>query len=274
VNFSDGLLIIERDSEGIATKTTITSTFTLQRPDAILDSLSTNLLICSSVVAAEAAAIFYKHNTFHFGRSEIWNPLYDFLDGIGDVNTGYLRNITAEISNPVYMQVDRHGISLFPYRYYNSFKQVHSCGHSNKSNSHRAIHYLDPAIEAYFRILGENKSSLLLRLKLRRFILPGLEVFFDEGDDESSESPPCLITAVPDFVERSRKAFADRVGVLWEGVAKHLFVKGTEIIKEKGWEIVDAKEGQWPAPGTHMLHARSYFTMVFVLRRRQLPRLE
>lgn len=242
-------------------KHAMVQTITVDPIDPILKQLALGLLSCSRRIAPEAIATFYRFNTFRFAGHDTWQPMYRFLSTMGCCNRAHLRNLMAEVGRPAQLTRDRYGIhDLRPWHWH--FDRVHlSC--ASEKDLEVDVDYLSPAIEACFRILGKDGAALTLRLTLECGFLPGAKVWRDEQIDDAFRWDSL---EVPDLVERSRVDFtADRVAVLWEGLGlRDMFQEQQGVLESKGWEIVDAREGEIP---------RNYrdwspiLTMPFVLRR-------
>lgn len=272
----------------------VSQAYTIEGRDPILDQIALGLLRCQSTVSSEAAVTFYQLNTFHFDGNEVWNPLYTFLKRIGDSNRGFLRNLSAnaESLNQVYQ--DRYGarISTHP-GWLSAFDIVHSFAHRppprikytrpvpsrddtrpirydesvqpipHNEYLYRPLQYLDPAIQACFRLLDSDGSPLTLKLILKDSGVPGVNVVL---------GLPIPSMALPNFIESLRQEFAGRVMVLWNCVGhRDVVIQQTDSIREKGWEIVETKERQthsncFPTlPPTPIIH--------LTLRRREVDRI-
>jgi hypothetical protein len=79
---------------------------------AILEELAFGLLRASKTIANEAAVVIYRLNAFHFGGSQVWNPLYGWLDLIGQGNRSYLQRISLELVKLEYLNVNNLGVEF------------------------------------------------------------------------------------------------------------------------------------------------------------------
>ena len=236
----------------------------------ILGDLALSLLLCNKQVSREALAILYLCNTFRFMGDNNWNPLYVFLRMIGDENRGNLRGLEMQIPQPrhVWQHPDGTRTSMHDWR----FCEVIVQGAYAQSSSPpvvgnvKRVDHLDPAIEACFRILGESRPPISLVLVLDRHYLPGVQVM----DDEQHEYAYCFSLDMPLMIEKCRQHFTadhgaiSQVEVLWKGeCVRDRFTKQTELIQDKGWMIVETKEGY--------IHHERYplDTMLFTLRRKE-----
>lgn len=223
-------------------KRVMTKTYTVEAKDPVLDLLATGLFRCNTIVAREALEIFYRCNIFHVTGFEIWNPMYKWLKDIGDRNKQQLRNMTADMPRPEPLETDTYGARTL-YHFYAPFPRVHSV-----VNGDTAVwdtpHYLDPAIEACFRILGESGARLSLKLLLGRYI-PGVVLWEDEQVEDAYRWGGMDI---PNEIERVRELYAGRVDVIWQCQGqKSKHIEQRELIQRKGWEIVGEKDDLFPA---------------------------
>lgn len=231
----------------------------------VIDRLG--LLRCNHVVGREAAAIFYQWNTFRVTGYDVWNPFYRVLKTIGNENRSKLRRLIVNIPRPKRLEQDSHGVRKM-FEWYMPFERVHSCGHPEIRTLDSEHHYLDPAIEACFRILGKPGSNITLEIVLPAGFVPGAEVWIE------SQVPDFYCwnsIEILDSIERSRKEFGSRVEVVWKGSGlRHLFLQQKELIQERGWEILEAKEGEIsPQAPAHFPQWGPILTVLFVLRRKE-----
>lgn len=104
-------------------------------------------------------------------------------------------------------------------------------------NEYYACQFLDPAIQACFRLLGSDGPPLVLVLDLKDRGIPGTRI--NLGRSGGNIGLPDL----PDFVESLRQEFSRRIDVIWKDIArKDLFTKQVEKIQDMGWGIVAIKE--------------------------------
>lgn len=235
-----------------------------------LDRSTLSLLWCNRKVACEAAATLYRWNTFHFVGGNNWNPLYAFLQMIGEENRYSLRSIKMQMCKPkqVWQHLDGTRTSLDSWLFREVIPPIEYMHRHSTPIVKGLVDNLDPAIEACFRILGKNRPALTLMLILDRHYLPGVEVLFDEQHPDryrfSMDLPVMMETFRQDFTADS--GTASRVEILWQGEClKDQFTDQTKLIQESGWEIMDVKEG-------HNLHdTYPVLTILFTLRIKKLP---
>ena len=259
--------ILRSDSPRSVTRRSRT---TVDTHSPILHHLALSLLYCNRQVCYEALAILYLYNTFRFTGDSNWNPLYAFLQMIGEENRRRLRSLEMQIPQPmhVWQHADGTRTSMHGWR----FSEVIAQGAFAQSSSLsivgqiKMVDHLDPAIEACFRILGKNRPSLSFVLVLDRHYLPGVRVMYDEQHRYAY----CFSLDMPVMIEKCRQHFTadhgvtSQVEVLWKGECiRDQFTKQTTLIQDKGWVIVEAKEG-------YIHHDRYPLdTMLFTLRRKE-----
>lgn len=161
---------------------------------------------------------------------------------IGSRNRAHLRNLVKDAAGLALFQ-DRyvrhghmdffHGPTPVPW----PLNRLDIC-HKSDTDEPQTVDYLEPAIEACFRILGGTGSSLTLKVALP----PVFRI--KRGNNGGSR-----IQAI-EFVEKSRERYgANRVLVLWEvkwmttprcDLDKCLAQR--ELYKAAGWEIVAGRE--------------------------------
>jgi len=245
---------------------TMRSWKTVKAKSATLDHLALSLLSCNRQVSHEAASILYRWNTFRFTGDQNWSPLYAFLQRIGEESRDSLRSLELQMPQPQrvwqYPDGTRTSLTSWP------FREVIAQSAYLQSNSppcaEGKVDHLDPAIEACFRILGKNRSSLSLVLLLDMDLLPGLTMFHDPHSGEDWD----FSLDLPVVIEKCRQELTadsgatSKVEVLWKGEClRDRSTSQTKLIQDKGWVILDAKEGY--------IHHDRYpkFTMLFTLRR-------
>lgn len=243
-------------------------------PSRISDMLALGLLFCSVQVSREAAAVFYRWNTFHFASGGSWSPLYTFLRTIGKENRDALRSLEVGMPKPeqIKQQPDGTLTTLHDWR----FNEVISASAlwldylatSAKESfvaKERFVDRFDPAIEACFRILGKDRPPLVLNLLTDLHFLPGVQVLYDEQHKDDF----FFGLQVPNLIERCRQELttgsdgSSRVQVLWKGECKREhFGSQLELIQNAGWEVMAAKDGCYPHDEYPM------YTTLFTLQRK------
>jgi hypothetical protein len=220
--------------------------------------LTFGLLRVNKIISIEASAIFYRHNVFKFRGSEdyyqadSWDLLYSFLFTIGDRNRTCLQYLEADISRPIAVVKDATGTISAPLNCSFWMRKVYARDHHariyppvhDEQRLGESVDYISPAIEAVFRILGTEGSSLQLLLIME---------FGNFPEINRCESGSLLYgwsAEVPDYVEQMRKRFTSlssgngaRVEVLWKGTYfKSEFLPRIERIKNNGWEVIEMQD--------------------------------
>lgn len=227
---------------------------------AVLEDLALGLLRASKTIASEAATTLYGSNTFHFGGSQVWNPLYGWLDQIGQENRSYLQRISLEMVKPEHLTSNNLGIRVLGRRHDFRHQKVVSCSQPTEDD---ALDFVDPAIEASFRILGTHGPQLQLKLLLAPPFLPGVNVWVANPETYESEFWPWYSLYIPKNIERYVAEFSSRVDILWFGKGrKDMFLKQAEEIREKGWDVLESKDVH------RVSQLFNYWETYFVLRRR------
>lgn len=156
------------------------------------------------------------------------------------------------------------------------FNTVHSSANNPPPRlqyPHRQTHdeyypyqFLDPAIQACFRILGPDGPPIAMNLDLeyRGNGIQGLDVWLGRYPES------IVLPDLADYIESLRRAFAGRVDILWNGYCgRDLFIKETDSIQDNGWEIVDTREGEIPLTTPVRIPPRPpYLIIHFILRRK------
>lgn len=248
---------MEPDDEG---KMVYEDKYIIAPKAVILKELAFGLLQASKTISSEAALMLYRSNTFHFGGSQVWNPLYGWLDLIGQENRSYLRKISLELVKPEYLSSNNLGIRTLGHRHDFRRQKVVSCSRPIEED---ALGFVDPAVEACFRILGMSGPQLQLKLLLAPPFLPGVNVWAANFQTYEPEFWPWYSLDIPKGIESYRAEFSSRVDVLWFGKGRRdMLIKKAEEIREKGWEILDMKDVHRVSPPLF-----DYWETYFFLRR-------
>ena len=246
----------------------MTSCVTVTPKSATLNRLALSLMLCNRQVSLEAAPIFYRWNTFRFTGDRIWSPFYLFLQMIGKKSRDSLRSVELQMSQPrrLWQHADgtRTSPNTFPFR--EVIAQSRYLQRNSPPLAEGRVDHIDPAIEACFHILGKDRFPLSLVLVLDMHLLPGLVMLHDPHSGRDWE----FGLDMPVVIERCRQELTANSGatsmveVLWKGECwRDGFTSQTKLIHDKGWVIVEAKEGY--------IHHDRYpqFTMLFTLRRKE-----
>ena len=237
----------DEECENQSGNLTRTSRETVDTDVTISDDLALGLLSCNQQLSRDAAAIFYRWNTFRFLGHNNWSPLYTFLVMIGQENRRNLQTLEMQMAKP--QQVLQHpdgtrtSSDCWPFCKVIPFN-THLRSYSTP-DAKGWVDHLDPAIEACFRILGKNRPALTLMLKLDRHHLPGVHVMTDHYFPDLYY----FNLDLPVMIEKIRQDFTvnsdgtSQVEVLWKGECKRdQFADQTELIQDSGWLIVEREE--------------------------------
>jgi hypothetical protein len=225
---------------------------------AVLAELTFGLLRASKAIASEAAVVLYSSNIFHFGGSQVWNPFYGWLDLIGHENRSYLRRISLELVKPEDLNLNDLGIQTLAGRHDFRRQKVVSCSQPTKD----ALGFVDPAMEACFRILGMHGLQLQLKVLLAPPLLPDMNIWVANPQSYELELWRWDSLAILRSIERYRAEFSSRVDVLWFGKGrKDMFSEQAEEIRKKGWEVLETKDVH------HVSLLFDYWETYFVFRR-------
>jgi len=232
----------------------------------VLDHLTLGLLECSRQISYEAAATFYRWNTFKFAGDRTWDPLYAFLQLIGERNRRSLGSLELDIPGPKRLWQYSDGTCTTLDRWCVR-KVVAQPAYLQKSASlfqEGFVDELDPAIGPSFRVLGGHRSSLTFRLNLQRYYVPGMERPGDEYDDgfRWGLELPIIMEKYTSELTSSGSA-GSLVDVLWHGECeRELFLEQQQLLLESGWIIVDVKESFYLVDRGEVTR----LTMLFTLR--------
>ena len=238
---------------------------------AISSDLALGLLLCNQKLSRDAAAMFYRWNTFRFMGGNNWSPLYAFLVMIGQENRRNLQSLEMQMPKPqqVLQHPDGTRTSLDDWPF---CKVIPFNTHLRRFSTPSVegwVDHLDPAIEACFRILGKDRAALTLMLRLDRHHLPGVHVVTDHPFPNLYK----FNLDLPVMIEKFRQDFSvssdgtSHVEVLWKGECKRdQFADRTELIQDSGWLIVERAEMYIDQDSTG--HYESF--MGFTLRRKGL----
>lgn len=233
---------------------------------AVLGSLTLGLLYCNRQISYEAAATLYRSNTFEFAGNCTWDPLYAFLQMIGEENRRSLRSLQLGIPMPkrLWQYPDGTRTTQDPWSVRKVVARPAYLQNSSSLFKEGFVEDVDPAIEPCFRLLGSNRPSLTFRLNLRIHYLPGLDVSgdpYDEGFRWGLELPIMLEKYASELT--SSGSAGSLVDVLWRGECDRKdFLEQQQRLLESGWIIVDMKESSYTVD-----HGKfTIITKVFTLR--------
>jgi hypothetical protein len=186
------------------------------------------------------------------GRGEdTGDPLFGFLDCIGQDNRNDLKNLEIEFNVPRSVHVRPDGIVTNPGGHPWWTCKVLPQYHYHNAYPDPLDYEVQPAIEACFKILGSYGGVLNLTLDVYHDTLPGTKGGVDRWNSWSA----ALLDLIEDF---NRQYTTRRVLVKWRGSFKQKLYAHYEKDLRRDWEILEARDD----PGHEEKH--------FILRRRLL----
>ncbi|MCJ1476770.1 hypothetical protein MMC13_005439 [Lambiella insularis] len=236
-------------------------------PDSIDYELDLGILQVSKAISVEAAAIFYRFNTFAFYGHDTWTALFNFLVIIDPANRAHLRHIKAGISKPLELtrlaggtlvaSLEQHCAQCEIYPPENCPRKSLQYEVYPPDNHPRLrppydrigdeiVDHVNSSIEAVFRILGSDGPLLQLTLMMEYGLVPGVQIGLHDEEPERDD----WSLEIPDHLERLRKlhtvgnAGKGKVRVLWKGRVPKMFFYPyvEEEIKEAGWKYWERKK--------------------------------
>jgi hypothetical protein len=235
-------------------------------------NMTPNLLRCNSIIAHEAASIFYGMNKFVFAGDWTWETVATWFGNIGLRNRTFVTSIELWQHQPSHAWQTASGervkVREFDWEPLEPpFPRNRHLYRSPNSTSEGLVENINPAIETFFKLLGnERPSKLLLTISLRRAFIPGLEI--DPDQEDSTDS--WFSMDLPNVVEKLRTIYtAGGVDVIWKGqLLREPFLEKRENIEAR-WEILDLEEFDWTR--TAGVRTRTWRWMRFTLRSKELP---
>jgi hypothetical protein len=211
--------------------------------------LALGLLRSNSLVAREAAAIFYQTNTFGFRGDHNWDAVIAWLVGIGDVNRAFLTLLEIPVRSPTHVQQNADGTRV-ALRMADLSEEVYQLSsrfsRAADENMEGIVENVNPAIEDMFKLLGSEGSKLTLYLLLPFGFFPGCLLEEDgreAGAFYSGMDVPNLVETVR-VIHTSGKEGSPRIEAIWKGEASTpVFVRLKPQIEKRYWVILDEEEG-------------------------------
>ncbi|KAH8659720.1 hypothetical protein BGZ61DRAFT_593919 [Ilyonectria robusta] len=237
--------------------------------------MTPNLLRCNSIIAHEAASIFYGKNKFVFAGDWTWETVATWFGNIGPRNRTLVTSIELWQHQPSHAWQTASGervkVVEFDWEPLEPpFPRNRHLYRSPNSTSEGLVESINPAIETFFELLGDERlSKLVLTISLSRKLIPGLEM---DPDGEESHND-WFSMDLPNIVEKLRTIYtAAGVEVIWKGeLLRELFLKKRENIEAR-WEILDLEEFDYThTPRNIKFKGRTWHFMRFTLRNKELP---
>ncbi|CZR69837.1 uncharacterized protein PAC_19737 [Phialocephala subalpina] len=240
-------------------------------------NMTPNLLRCNSIVAHEAASIFYGKNKFVFAGDWTWETVATWFGNIGPKNRTFVTSIELWQHQPSHAWQTASGerVKIIEFDWEPlepPFPRNRHLYRSPNSMSEGLVESINPAIETFFELLGnERVSKLLLTISLSRKFIPGVEM---NPDGEQSHNG-WFSMDLPNIVEKLRTIYtAGGVDVIWKGeLLREPFLEKRENIEAR-WEILDMEEFDYThTPRNVKFKRRTWHLMRFTMRIRELPEL-
>jgi hypothetical protein len=234
-----------------------------------------NLLRCNSIIAHEAASIFYGKNKFVFAGDWTWETVATWFGKIGPTNRSLVTSIELWQHQPSHAwQIasgERVSVIEFDWELLEPpFPRNRHLYRSPNSTSEGLVDTINPAIETFFQLIGKKRlSKLLLTFSLRRSLIPGIETH--PGGEESPNY--WFSMDLPNIVGRIRIIDTDgRVDVVWKGdILRESFLEKREDIEAR-WKILDLEEFDISRPPRNAkLEKRTWHFMRLAIRSKELP---
>ncbi|CAG8972554.1 hypothetical protein HYALB_00011404 [Hymenoscyphus albidus] len=231
--------------------------FITERAERIIDfhtmasskrNIARGLLRCHPVISGEAAAIFYRMNTFSFVGYHSWYPINSWLQVIGSQNRGYLTCLEIEMHAPMHVKQKSDGARVdapinCPWTRYEIVSQRHPRLYLPKEGPIEGIvENINPAIECFFKILGSEGLNLKVTL-LTHAWFPGSQPRREE--ERVCPESSWFGMDLPILIEIFRRLYTmngggrPRIDVLWKAsLLARLYAKKKREIEAPGWQIV------------------------------------
>ncbi|KAI9699869.1 MAG: hypothetical protein M1820_007044 [Bogoriella megaspora] len=213
-----------------------------------LQQLAFNTLQSSSLLAEEAASVFYRKNTFKFLGDHNWDPIVAWLKGIGRRNRGYLRNIEIEVRRPdrVWQHEDGRRVCCL-YTREEVYPRNKWLGFETGSDQEGVVDNINPAVEEVFALLQDRDAldKTTITFNTSSGVVPGIFYGYDAEDPGSTP----MSMDLPNLVETFRRIYSKHSS---EGPATDVLWKG-EIEKEEFDKTLDDMPHEW-----EILNAASY----------------
>lgn len=212
-----------------------------------IQHLTVNLLRCNnSIVAGEAAMMFYTHNTFSFLGDHNWDPIVSWLTSIGAKNQGYIRrlDVSARRPNRAWQRSDGTRVRIPTLREELYPRNPYLC--LPESIKEGEVENINPRIETLFSILCDRGSKYILelRLLLDPYFFPGLEIIESQTADHEFFTMD-LLNLVEKFYNNytNQCRGGGRIDILWIGKTdRDAFIENRNLIQRRNWEIIETKE--------------------------------
>lgn len=230
------------------------------------------ILRCNSVVAREAARIFYGKNKFSFGRGWTWDIVVDWLETIGLENRGFLSRLELDMpSNSLGWQMSPDYPSAFGRgRYYTRAAPGRKSRRLGLVPVNASV---PPVFDRLFKLLSSSdlphgSKGLSLDMLLEGGLLPECQL----GRNDRHPRREHFNMDIPDSLERHRALWADKMGhrleILWHGFVREPAFSEHRLDIETKWVILSVVEENRVQTWHPEMPSLSFSQ--FVLRRRDI----
>jgi hypothetical protein len=238
-------------------------------------NMISNLLRSNSIIAYEAAEVFYGKNKFVFAGDWMWQTVATWFGSIGPSNQTFVTSIELWQHQPSHAWQTASGerVKVIEFDWdplEPPFPRNRHLHRLPNSTSEGLVESINPAIETFFELLGnERPTKLLLTISLSRILIPGLEM--DPGGEESHNY--WFSMDLPNVVEKLRSFYTgDGVDVIWKGeILREPFLEKRENIEAR-WQILDLEEFDYTqTPRNVNFKGRTWHLMRFAMSVKELP---
>ena len=241
-----------------------------------LRNLATSLLRCNSIIASEAAPIFYGKNKFLFAGDWTWEKVVNWFEDIGPRNRALVSSIEMKVYEPshAWQKPDGERVEV-PEALEPPFPRSRHLYRSPESLAEGIVETINPAVETFFKLLSNDNvptaPKLLIRMSLQMGLLPG----FHTDIDDLHPYEGYFSMDLPNVIEKLRGIYTGDNGrsieVTWQGrVTREGFLEERTNIN-KPWEILNEWEEDEVLPSRPNRRKRpTLHFMWFTLKRRAI----
>lgn len=235
-------------------------------------NLLLSLLHCHSIIAHEAAFIFYSKNKFIFAADWTWDTVATWFSNIGPFNRSLVNDIDMWQHQPSHawqlpsgkrVRVLEFGwVALEP-----PFPRNRLLHRPAEATVQGIVDNINPAVETFFQLVGnERPRKLHITFCLKKSFIPGVEVHIN------GETPAeyWFSMDIPNVVEILRTLYtADGAEVMWrqQMLNDHFIEWRAEI--EMRWDISDVEEYDWTRGNGR--RRKTYRWVRFMMRSKGVP---
>ncbi|KAL8773307.1 MAG: hypothetical protein Q9209_001701 [Squamulea sp. 1 TL-2023] len=219
-------------------------------PRSTIWNLSLGLLQCNSIIAREAATVFYGGNTFRI-HSDDWDYrlIVHWLKQIGSQNRAALRWLEVRIWKPKKAWQLSNGTRLGRLGQDDCYLPHPHLAVPSLPCPEGAVDIIDPLIETIIALVsqsGGRKLQLYLKVGLLDlYTIPGIE------SARGQEAEDGFSMDLPNLIENWRTKYilgghGRNVEILWNtSTDNDFFLNIRTIIEQRGWQIVWEHNDAW-----------------------------